>query len=686
MTSYHICIKVCKEERLRTSDRLCENGEEAANADSADEEEIGAETAGLKEVSAKVKEEIDARMENEEATSGKTMDKESINMAEIEKAIEKETAESIKKSEEKADAEKSKADAGAEKSRADAGAEKSKADTDAVEKAKSADITEEGDKKGGKKRKGRAVLVCCLIFIPLIILLGAGGWFYFDSQAYKVCRVEAGVQVAPSDFLKQPDEEAFFAEGSQPFDITLPGEYLVKVKSGFFTHNCTLIIEDTIAPQAEARQVRTQVGEACGAEEFIANLTDATEVTVSYVTEPDFSKPGVQPVQVLLEDLGHNQTILQGELLVTLVVEYVAVEAGEGAPDLEDFVVGGQDAEFVTDILEEIDYTQLGSYEVQIRSEGEVYTATLEVVDTIPPKAEVCDVTGYALAPRSPEEFITSVEDVTEVTAVFKEEPDLSKLGTQEVTILFTDEGNNETLLQASLTLKEDTEAPVIKGAGDISVFVGDAVSYRKNITIEDNCPEGTELSVDTSAVNLEEAGVYPVTYTARDLAGNTSSVTVNLMVNSRSFDPEEVYALADSVLASILTDEMTPLEKVTAIYDYVKGHVGYVSHSEKGDWLKAAYDGLTTGRGDCYTYANTSKLLLTQAGIANMDIAKIPAASNHVWNLVDIGDGWYHFDTCPRRGLTEKILMWTDEKLMEYSDSHNKSHNYDHSAYPEVN
>jgi len=679
-----------------------EESTEAESAEAESTEAEGTEAESAKESTEAEDTEVESAEESTEAEStesedketvsekamGKETDKETeketINMAAIEKAIEKETAASIKNLEEKANAEKGGV------GHSDTAPKSAVPGTqNAPEHAQdNASGTKEAGgeaAEGGRKRKGKAVLVCCLILIPLVILLGAGGWFYFDSLAYKVCRVEAGVQVAPSDFLKQPDEEAYFADGSQPFDITQPGEYLVKVKSGFFTHNCTLIIQDTIAPQAEVRQVRTQIGEACEAEEFVTGITDATAVTISYAADPDFSKPGVQSVQVLLEDLGHNQTILQGELLVTQVVEYVAVEAGAEAPGLEDFVIGGQEAEFITNI-EEIDTTQLGKHEIQVKSEGEIYSATLEVVDTIPPKAEVHDVTGYALAPRSAEEFITSVEDVTEVTAAFKEEPDLTKIGTQEVTILFTDAGKNETLLQAMLTLEEDTEAPVIKGAGDLSVFVGDAVSYRKNVSVTDNCPEGVELSVDTSGVNLEEAGVYPITYTAKDLAGNTSSVTVNLMVNSRSFDPAEVYALADSILAEILTEDMTPLEKVTAIYDYIKGHVGYVSHSEKGDWLKAAYDGLTTGRGDCYTYASTSKLLLTQAGIANMDIAKIPAKSNHVWNLVDIGDGWYHFDTCPRRGLTEKILMWTDEKLMEYSESHNKSHNYDHSAYPEVN
>ena len=92
-------------------------------------------------------------------------------------------------------------------------------------------------------------------FAPFLILLflglaAAGGWFYIDSLAYKVCRVEAGVEVKASDFLKSGDESAVFAQDSQPFDVKVPGEYHVRVKSGLFTHSCTLIIQDTIAPTA----------------------------------------------------------------------------------------------------------------------------------------------------------------------------------------------------------------------------------------------------------------------------------------------------------------------------------------------------------------------------------------------------------------------------------------------------
>ena len=399
-----------------------------------------------------------------------------------------------------------------------------------------------------RRKKGNPAIVLIILAV-FVLLAGGGGWLYVDSLAYKVCRVEAGVEVKPSDFLKKPDENAVFTGDSQNFDITEPGEYKVKVKSGLFTHGCKLIIEDTVAPQAQPVDMRVEKGSSCEAEQFVTDIVDATQVTVSYGLKPDFDTVGDQNVQIILKDKGGNQTTLEAKLTV----------------------------------------------------------------------------------------------------------------------------------------FPQDSEPPRIIGATDLTIFVGDSVSYKKDVTVEDNNPEGVELSVDSSAVNLKEAGVYPVVYTATDAAGNTTSVTVNLTIKAREHGIDEVNALADQVLARILTPDMTLEQKARAIFDYNKSHIGYINNSDKSDWVKAAYEGLALGKGDCYVYACTAKLLLTRAEIPNMDIAKIPTETLHYWNLVDVGDGWYHFDTTPRVDHPV-IYMWTDEKLMEYSKNHKNCHNYDHSAYPKVN
>jgi len=419
-------------------------------------------------------------------------------------------------------------------------------------------------------------------------------------------------------------------------------------------------------------------------EDFVENISDATAVDIAYEKAPDFARPGRQTVQVALTDRGGNRTVVESELLVSPVVGDLTVEAGLAFPSVDSFLLEDAEGGFVTRVAD-LDYHKVGDYEVVIRVDGEDYTSMLHVRDTVPPLVQVHDIEGFAVLPRPVEDFVTRVEDATTVTMAFREEPDLSFAGTQQLEIVFTDEGGNETVKTVNLTLVEDVEPPVIQGAKNLLIYIGDGVSYRKNVTVEDNCPEGLQLTVDTDSVNLQKEGVYPVIYTASDAAGNTASVTVQLTVIVREHTIEEVNALADAVLASIITPEMTDWDKALAIYNYIRRNVGYINHSEKGDWVRAAYEGLARRQGDCYVYASTAKALLTRAGIKNMDIAKIPTKREHYWNLVDVGDGWYHFDTTPRTDHTV-FFMWTDAQLMEYSSIHYRSHNYDPTAYPEIN
>ncbi len=539
------------------------------------------------------------------------------------------------------------------------------------------------EKRGGKGKKKRRI-IWAGVAVLLLASLAVGGWLYVDSLAYKLCRVEAGVAVVPSDFLKNADDSAVFTTDSQPFSTAQPGEYQVRVKSGWFTHSCTLIIEDTIAPTGEAMPVRLEMGESCGPEDLVKNISDATAVELSFAVEPDFDRAGSQSVQVVLTDRGGNEAVVESELFLSPVAEELTVEAGDAIPPVESFLLGGMQGTYVTRVSA-FDCHVPGDHQVVIRVDGTEYTSLLHIIDTIPPRAQVQDVEGFAVLPRKAEDFVVEVEDATEVTAAFRQDPDLTLIGTQEVEIVLTDAGGNETVKKACLTLWEDSEPPVITGAVDLTIYVGDGVSYRGHVTVEDNCPEGLQLTVDNSSVNLQAAGVYPVVYTATDAAGNTASVTVQLTIIDRIYTIDEVNALADGVLEKILTPEMTDRDKALAIYNYIRRNVGYINHSEKGDWVRAAYEGLAKRQGDCYVYACTAKALLTRAGIKNMDIAKIPTRREHYWNLVDVGDGWYHFDTTPRTDHTV-FFLWTDADLMAYSAQHYNCHNYDRTLYPEIN
>lgn len=535
--------------------------------------------------------------------------------------------------------------------------------------------------------KGKKIL---LLILLLVLITGglAGFLIYQSSLVYEVCHVEAGIEVSVSDFLKREDKDAYFTENSDEIDITVPGKYNLEIKTGFFKHKATLYIEDTIAPVIETQSVKIQYGSTCNAMDFIKSIDDATKTEAVFVKEPELEKVERQTVTIAVTDAGNNTTTVEAELSIYAVTDRITLEAGSEAPDISDLVNNASNARIVTD-MSTIDFTKVGTNTIIIELDGVNYEVQADVVDTVAPALEVKDISGFALFERKPEDFVLSASDVTAITYSFEGTPDFTLAGTQKVNITATDEGGNKTTKQANLTLVLDTEPPVIKGARDMTVYIGDSISYRSNVSVSDNCKEGLELNVDSSAVNLKAAGTYPVTYKAADYAGNTATVTVNVTVKVRTYTEEQIYALADGVLSKIITDNMSKKDKAYEIFKYVKAHVAYTDSSEKDNWLKAAYNGLVYGRGDCYVYASVSKALLTRAGIANMDIERIPSGDTlHYWNLVDIGDGWgwYHFDTCPRRPDYPKIFLWTDSQITEYSNSHYNSHNYDRSRYPKIN
>lgn len=228
-----------------------------------------------------------------------------------------------------------------------------------------------------------------------------------------------------------------------------------------------------------------------------------------------------------------------------------------------------------------------------------------------------------------------------------------------------------------------DLEPPIISGAQDLIIQVGDKVSYRRGVTVEDNRDESLSLQIDSSNVNIREPGIYPLVYYAEDMAGNLAQVEIRVTVIEKTQsqqDPDALFLMADEILAEITEPQMSQLEQAEAIYNWTKRHISYVNHSDKTSWIDGAWQGVTQGSGDCFNYFATAKLLLTRAGISNMDVIK--TTGSHFWSLVDTGDGWYHFDTTQRKSGGE-FFMLTDAELTAYSNQHRNTHVWDQAIYP---
>lgn len=528
------------------------------------------------------------------------------------------------------------------------------------------------------------------IAVILAINIGAAAFFiYMWSKTHSSLTVEAGTEVLAENFIKGEVKSICFAEDSPSFDTTVPGKYILKVTADGFTRNCTLYVEDTIAPVATAQSVSISTGEVRSPLNFVTDIQDETEVKVSYEAEPDFTVYGQQEVKILLEDAGGNQTRVTTDLNILKVdVNGTYVwDVAKGMPKAEWFLLDAGEIFYTGGALHYVNFKEVGTYPVWLNVDGTVCKVFLEITDSSAPEFTVKEAQGYIGHPLDASVFTDTVNDETEVVWSYAKEPDWTIEGVQEVEIAATDSAGNQTVKKAVMTLIPDTEPPVIMGAGNISICLGENVSYRTGVSAYDNCDGAVSIEIDNSAVNLAELGTYHVIYTARDSAGNVATQDIKLTVmpeRNEDVSMESMYALADRVLAQIITDGMTDYEKAEAIYYWTRGSISFISDSQKENWVESAYDGLLYRKGDCYTYACVAKAMLTRVGIPNVDIWRNSTLSSHYWNLVDTGDGWYHFDATPRADKTI-VFMWSENQLIA-DEAVRRSHVYDHSLFPTVN
>ena len=370
-------------------------------------------------------------------------------------------------------------------------------------------------------------------------------------------------------------------------------------------------------------------------------------------------------------------------------VEEVKLEVGEEI-QLNEFLTDTYDsAAFVTDVSQ-IDTSVLGEHEITTKVLGREFTTKLVVQDTIAPTGTGVDIMTEGGVMPTPEMCVTDIQDMTNVTIAFKEEPDVSQEGDVTAVVVLTDEAGNTTEINSVITVWVDKEPPVISGTKNKTVTVGGSVSYRSGVTVTDNKDEDPTLEIDNSKVDLNTVGTYEVTYTATDKSGNVSTETITVTVKEKPpVLPQEiseatVNALAQEVLGRITNSSMSKMDIAFAIYRWTNTNIGYTGSSDKSNWTNGAYQGFTKKAGDCYTYFAVAKALFNVAGISNVDIVKSDTShSRHYWSLIDVGSGWYHVDCTPRKGSGDLFFMVTDAELEAYSSTHSNSHIFDGSLYP---
>ncbi len=377
-----------------------------------------------------------------------------------------------------------------------------------------------------------------------------------------------------------------------------------------------------------------------------------------------------------------------------LVYKEVYVEAGTSDCDVSEFLKREESsAKFTED--SEFDARVPGDYPLKIKATLPIFgekkfDTVLHVQDTTSPEVTLSkdsiEMYTTAQAPTVAD-LVESINDVTNCTVDFKEPYDFTSEGEFDIEVVVTDTSGNQTISSIPCKVIDDVTPPEINGVEPLTIAQGDTVSYKKNIEVTDDHDEEPMLEVDSSKVNVDKRGSYSLTYIATDAAGNVSKKTTTVKIVSAKITEateETVNAMADKILADIIKDGMTQLQQARAVFDWVVNNITYSETAGIDDVLSAAYKGMYYHVGDCTVKQKTAEVMLNRLGIKNMEIEKIRDTRGHYWLLIDVGEGWYHYD--PNLQLDGTLIFyWHDADLWDYSNAHKNTHNYDPSKYPNI-
>ena len=364
----------------------------------------------------------------------------------------------------------------------------------------------------------------------------------------------------------------------------------------------------------------------------------------------------------------------------------VEIEAGSPVPSAQDFIKTPRSSIEVLSSTDGIDSAVPGTYTLKFRWKCFTKTAKLVITDSIAPKLELHDLVTATNTELAPEDFVVLLEDATAVQLRYSTQPDFKKEGDQTVKITAKDAGGNETEASAVLSLYDDAEPPVITGAVNRTVYESESISYKKGITVTDNLDPAPTLSIDNSKVDLDKQGTYPVTYTATDFCGNSSSVTVNITVEPVPSGYENIEKLnekADQLLAKILTPEMTEIERAYAIFRWIRVNVTWSAGRVPHNYVGQALEALNGNAGDCYTCTVGCKVLLERAGFEVKFMERTGAPGQHYWLMVKVGGEWYHMDPSPIYVHQFICFLGTDAQLEAFNETRANYYNHDWSQFP---
>lgn len=212
----------------------------------------------------------------------------------------------------------------------------------------------------------------------------------------------------------------------------------------------------------------------------------------------------------------------------------------EVSQNIEDYVIcPDRIKKSLTLNLKRVNLNKVGNYNASIEYAGRDYDFKIKIVDTKKPTVKLKKLVYY-VNPNQPlyaKNTVAEVNDasLTQIYFLKKEnseelvkEKTYEKVGTYIERVVVRDEqGNASFPMRIKVIVANDLVVPVIKGAEDKVIHLGDNFNAREGVTAYDN-EDGdlTNKLVVTGKVQTNTVGRYTLTYTVTDSSKNMAKVT----------------------------------------------------------------------------------------------------------------------------------------------------------------
>ena len=190
----------------------------------------------------------------------------------------------------------------------------------------------------------------------------------------------------------------------------------------------------------------------------------------------------------------------------------------------------------------------------------------------------------------------------------------------------------------------------------DGKMFASIILRLLGEVTPADSYQKGIDILSDKGIVSRKDVDYFKkCPFTKDQIVGmtysalfapfsNSNETLLDKLVHEGIIPTEDVILKrkVKQIIQEIITPNMTILEKEYAIYNYVINNVMYDYSFKKNTDYHALVEGVSV----CQGYALATKLLFDEAGFES----RVIFSTDHAWNLVKIGDSYYHLDSTGRK------------------------------------